>query len=266
MRIQSQGKKPKHAIILILLFAISYGCADTQAPRDFYQIKIYHVDDLEQESRVDKFLEEAYVPALHKAGITKVGVFKSVERDTSGTSKIFVWIPYRSLAQYSELTQKLKEDPIFNKSAEKYNNAQHDNPPFARIESILLHSFKNSPVFGNINHTSPNEERIYELRSYEAATEKLLELKIDMFNEGGESQIFKNLGFQPLFFGEVISGGSMPNLMYMSTFSNAESQMKHWKAFGEAPEWQKLKEVVKYKNTVSHIDKYFLYPTDYSDI
>ncbi len=266
MRIQSLCKKLKHVIILILLFTISYGCTDTQAPRDYYQIKIYSVANVEQESRVDKFLKEAYIPALHKTGITKIGVFKPVERDTSGASKIFVWIPYLSLAQYGELAQKLNEDSTFNKSAEKYNNAQHDNPPFARIESILLHSFKDSPVFGNINHASPKEERIYELRSYEAATDKLLDLKIEMFNEGGESQIFKDLGFQPLFFGEVISGSAMPNLMYMSTFSNADSQTQHWKAFGDAPEWQKLKEVAKYKNTVSHIDKYLLYPTDYSDI
>lgn len=266
MHIQLLGDKLKNLITFVLLFVISSGCSESQAPRDFYQIKIYNVGNVEQEFRIDEFLKEAFIPALHKTGITKIGVFKPTERDTTGALKIFVWIPFQSLAQYDELEQKLSEDPTFNKTAERYINAQHDNPSFVRIESILLRSFKDSPVFGSINHTSPKEKRVYELRSYEAATEKLLQLKIEMFNEGGESQIFKDLGFQPLFFGEVISGSKMPNLMYMSTFADTESQTKHWKSFRDAPEWLKLKTVKRYKNTVSHIDKYYLYPTDYSDI
>ena len=87
-----------------------------------------------------------------------------------------------------------------------------------------------------------------------------------MFNEGGEVALFKKLEFNALFYGEVISGSQMPNLMYMITFSDLESQAEHWNAFRTAPEWTELKKVEKYKHTVSNITKYLLHPTDYSDI
>jgi hypothetical protein len=57
----------------------------------------------------------------------------------------------------------------------------------------------------------------------------------------------------------------MPNLMYMTTFTDQESRDEHWKAFGEAPEWKELIGMPKYEHNVSHADIIFLYPTEYSD-
>ena len=87
-----------------------------------------------------------------------------------------------------------------------------------------------------------------------------------MFTDGGESKIFMDLGFQPVFFGEVISGPDMPNLMYLTTFENSASQEEHWNAFRNHPDWAILKADEQYLNTVSHTDKFYLHPTDYSDL
>jgi hypothetical protein len=57
----------------------------------------------------------------------------------------------------------------------------------------------------------------------------------------------------------------MPNLMYLTTFANQQSRDEHWKAFSSSPEWKALLQMDKYKNTISHMDILFLYPTDYSD-
>jgi len=43
----------------------------------------------------------------------------------------------------------------------------------------------------------------------------------------------------------------MPNLMYMTTFSDMKSHDDHWSAFGKTDEWQKLLRMDEYKNTVS---------------
>jgi hypothetical protein len=112
---------------------------------------------------------------------------------------------------------------------------------------------------------TPKSERVYELRSYEAATEMLYERKVEMFNKG-ESELFQKLGFQPVFFGEVLSSAHMPHLMYMTTFSDTTSQKEHWDAFRVHPEWEEMKEIEYYNNTVSKNTKYLLYPTSYSDI
>ena len=86
-----------------------------------------------------------------------------------------------------------------------------------------------------------------------------------MFNEGGEIDLFKQLNFNAVFYGSVVSGSRMPNLMYMTTFENKTDRDAHWKAFGDSPVWQKLKALPEYQNNVSKNDQIFLYPTLYSD-
>ena len=87
-----------------------------------------------------------------------------------------------------------------------------------------------------------------------------------MFNEGGEVDIFKTLGCEPVFFGQVISGNAMPNLMYLTSYSNMQSNLDHWAAFRNHPDWKRLSGMEEYKNTVSHTDKWMCHPTDYSDM
>ncbi len=111
----------------------------------------------------------------------------------------------------------------------------------------------------------PREERVYELRSYESATEKIFRNKVHMFNEGDEIGLFKKLNFNAVFYSEVIAGAHMPNLMYMTTFESKADRDAHWKAFGESPEWKKLSSMPEYQHNVSHIDITFLRPTSYSD-
>ena len=107
--------------------------------------------------------------------------------------------------------------------------------------------------------------RVYELRSYESATEAYHSSKVEMFNAGGEMKLFESLQFNAVFYARVISGSRMPNLMYMISFSDEASRKAHWDSFVNSPEWAELKAVPKYLSTVSHIDVSLLYPTDYSD-
>jgi hypothetical protein len=122
------------------------------------------------------------------------------------------------------------------------------------------------PEFGVPSHKTPPSERIYELRSYEGPTEQYYRKKVEMFNYGGEIDLFKRLDFQAVFYSEVISGNTMPNLMYMTTFSDMKSHDEHWNTFRNHPEWKTMSALEKYKNTVSHSVIQLLHPTEYSDI
>lgn len=255
------------AIFCLLAFSLFSCIVDNNgAKRDYYQIKIYRLNDQIQEAHLDAFLREAYLPALHRAGISKVGVFKPTEGDTVAGNVVFVWIPFNSLRQFDELPQILERDSIFQIDGEDYIEATYNNVPYERIESILLKAFSEMPQFGVPEYTTLPNERIYELRSYQGPTEKLFQRKLEMFNEGGEIKLFQNLGFNPVFFAEVISGNTMPNLMYMTTFSDMKSHNEHWDAFRNHPKWKAMKEIKKYENTVSKAVIFLLHPTDYSDI
>ena len=108
-------------------------------------------------------------------------------------------------------------------------------------------------------------ERVYELRRYEAATEKLHEAKISQFNNG-ELDIFKRLGFNTVFCGQVKAGGKLPSLMYMTSFENKTERDAHWKAFSADPGWKELNAKPEYAHNYLRADIYLLHPTAYSEI
>ncbi len=87
-----------------------------------------------------------------------------------------------------------------------------------------------------------------------------------MFNAGDEVGLFKRLGFNAVFYGEVIAGSTMPNLMYMTTFESQASRDEHWKAFGQDPQWKTLSAMPEYQHNVSKNVTLFFRPTSYSDI
>ncbi|WAC13421.1 NIPSNAP family protein [Dyadobacter pollutisoli] len=254
-------------LLAVTIFSVSVSAY--AAKRQFYQIKVYHLKNEAQEKKVDDFLRQAYLPALHKAGISKVGVFKPIvsgESNTVSEKLIYVFIPFRSYGDFSKLEQKLIKDVQYQSAGKEYLDALFSEPPYERIESILLNAFEKSPQFELPQLTSPMKDRVYELRSYEGHTEKISKNKIEMFNKGDEVGLFKRLGFNAVFYAEVVSGSRMPNLMYMTTFENKAARDAHWDAFGKDAYWKQLSAMPIYQKNVSRNDMKFLYPTDYSDI
>ncbi|WP_353722786.1 NIPSNAP family protein [Dyadobacter sp. 676] len=250
--------------LLLLMVALSAVAAPPK--REFYEIKIYHLKNADQEARVEAFLRDAYVPGAHRAGIKNVGVFKPVPTDTMAGKLIYVFTPLKSLDQLLTLPKTLEKDEAYASAGKDYIDANYKNPPYARFESIILQAFTDAPVHMKPNLTGPKSQRVYELRSYEGHTEKIYRNKVKMFNAGGEVPLFKRLGFNAVFYGEVIAGSHMPNLMYMTTFEDKASRDAHWKSFSDDAEWNKLKANPEYQNNVSKNTSFFLYPTEYSDI
>ena len=261
-------KKSLAKIVSISVFLFVFIISSTLSARDYYQIKVYTLKDAAQQATVEKYLKDAYLPALHKSGIKKVGVFKPVAADTANFGKkIFVFIPIEELDDIDDLEEDLLKNKDYLKAGSDYINAAYNNPPYVRIESILLKAFSAQPDYFVPKFSTPKSEQIFELRSYKSATEKIYRKKVEMFNEGGETKIFEKVGANAVFYGEVLSGSEMPNLMYMTSYENMKANENCWKAFRDHPDWKKLSGMEEYKNTVlAPIVKYMLYPADYSDI
>jgi hypothetical protein len=253
-----------HLTLTALFFLLSACKAPVSSERDFYQLNVYTLKDANQEAKMDRYLENAYLPALHRAGIEKVGVFKTIEGKNGDSNLLMVFIPFKPFSQFQELHACIESDEEYLKMAGEFINSPHDNPPYVREARILMTAFSATPHFSVPNLETAKSERVYELRSYQSATEELYRRKVEMFDKG-ESELFIKLGFQPMFFGEVLSGGDMPNLMYMTCHANEESQAANWKSFRDDPEWNEMKVLDRYLNTVSQSDKYLLYPKEYSD-
>ena len=251
------------SIIFSFVF-LSFSGYSKPTNNSIFQIRLYHLKDNNQVSMTDNFLKTAYLPALHRYGIKNIGVFKPISNDTASDKVIYVVIPFTSLDQWMKINDRLNSDAAYKSAGEKFLHADAKNPPFQRLESILLQPFSGQ-TFLKIPKEK-NADRVFELRSYESPTWHLADKKRAMFNKD-EMNIFNRLAFDPVFYGEVISGSHMPNLMYMPIFKSVEDRNAQWKVFGNDPKWKEISADPFNENNVSvnHIDSILMHSTDYSD-
>jgi len=255
----------KPIITLLLIFSIAFTSSSQDEKREFYQLKTYTLADEKQEGIMDAYLKDAYLPALKRVGIENVGVFKFRPNNYLIANKIYVLIPFKSMEQFITLDDMLAQDKTYISTGTDYIKAKYDDPPYERINSTLMKAFTEMPLMKASEVKGPRKDRVYELRSYESSTENIYKNKVDMFNAGGEVELFESLGANAVFYAEVLSGDSMPNLVYMTTYPNMEARNKLWDAFRSSDVWVKLKSDPKYQNNVSKADILLLYPTEYSD-
>jgi hypothetical protein len=251
--------------LLLALFAVSTVFAFKGDKREYYEIKLYRLSTNDQVKKVEDFLRDAYLPALHRAGIAKVGVFHPRGNDTAVDKRVYLFIPVKTLDKVAVVEDLMVTDPELIQAGDSYWNAAFNAPVFNRIETIILKAFPLMPTWNVPNLTGNKTDRVYELRSYEGPTERLYRQKVKMFNEGGEIALFKRLNFNAVFYSEVVAGSHQPNLMYMTSFNNWADREEHWKAFSSSPEWTVLKAAPQYLNSVSKNEQVYLNPTEFSE-
>lgn len=114
--------------------------------------------------------------------------------------------------------------------------------------------------------TAPSQ-RVFELRTYTTNEGKLPDLH-KRFREH-TCALFQKHGIELVGFWtpQDEKDGKVNKLIYIIAFPSREAAAKSWKAFGEDPEWQKVKEE-SHKNgvIVNHVDSVYMDPTDYSAI
>jgi hypothetical protein len=251
--------------VFVCLFLFAFVSDQAYAARKYYyEIKIYHLKTQEQEDRLDNYLKNAYLPALHRLGIKQVGVFKPVTPDSTG-KKVYVLIPFKNWGELENLPGKLSGDTQYLTDGDEYINAKYDNEPYTRTESIILRAFPKMTEPAVPNLAADKVDRVYELRSYESPTEAYNLNKVTMFNVGDEVALFKRLNFNAVFYAEVLAGSHMPNLMYMTTFNSKADRDQHWDTFNNDAYWKVLVAKPEYQHNVSKAEITFLHPTAYSD-
>ena len=129
---------------------------------------------------------------------------------------------------------------------------------------MLFQSFKGMPQL-KVPGQAGDSPRRFELRTYKSENEVQGKLKVQMFNEG-ELDLFKKSGLRPIFFGEGVAAGDLPQLTYMLVHENKQAQDETWKKFIDDPAWKSLKSEEQYQVIKLKITKSFLEATSYSQI
>lgn len=231
--------------------------------QEYYELRVYRVEDADRQEIVSDYLEQALLPALGRMGIDRVGVFTRM--DDPEDHALYVLIPYKSLDVFSGLNAALEADDAYQSAAADYFALPQKSPPYTRIESKFMKAFSGMPVIEMPSQTATRSPRLFELRTYESHNEQMARRKVEMFNEG-EIQVMRDVGLAPVFYGETLIGANVPNLTYMQSAGDMQAHEKHWAAFRVHPEWKRMQAMERYKGTVSNIHKVMLVPTDYSQI
>ena len=252
-----------------IMLTAAVGAATTAAAQtrgkkqEYYELRTYHAPSVVKRRLISSYLEQALVPALNRQGINRVGVFTVMENPNDHS--IFMLIPYPTLQHLSDLNPKLESDSSYRSASKDLLAAPKDDPAFQRIESRLFKAFAGMPVIEMPAQTAAGKARMFELRIYESHNSDRAARKVDMFNDG-EIQVMRDVKMGPVFFGEALVGSDVPELTYMLSAGNMDAHKEHWKDFLAHPEWNRMKVMEKYKDTVSKITNWFLAPTSYSQI
>jgi hypothetical protein len=241
------------------------GTGSAAAP-EFYVWRQYVLRTGAQPRRLADFLQNAAIPALNRLGHRPIGVFEV----TFGlpTPGVFVLTPSASLDKLATLEANLDKDEQFVKAGDAYFNAPATDPVYVRQEVAVLGAFPAVPRIEVPAATATQGPRLFELRTYESHNERAHRMKVRMFAEMGEIDIFRRCGLTPVFFSRTLVGPRMPSLVYMLVHENMPAREKSWGAFRDSPDWKKLSATPGYTDPeiVSNITTVFLRPAAYSQI
>ena len=242
---------------LVLITAFLF-CVNLLAQREFYELRTYELYQSSNINDFHKYFEDYLIPKLNKKGIKNIGVFKEASEDMP--RKFYLLIPYPNITVYQSVSRSIKSDPDNAEASVKLN--KKNRPMFNRYATSLFDAFEGIPSLVKPN----SKNRFFELRTYESHSEDAFRRKVNMFNEG-EIDLFEQLDFGSVFFGEKISGDRMPCLTYLLSFENLDERNENWGKFYNHPTWEKLKSDKAYKdNCCSSITRAYLLPTSYSQL
>jgi hypothetical protein len=246
---------------------------------EFYELRCYGLKaDVRLKASaarapLDAYLEKALLPAVAKRGVTNVGVFTEIKVDKpNGTSEpmadspVWVLIPHASLQSFVSVSAELNTDSTVQKAGAAYLNVEKASPAFERIDTWLYRAFKSMPkmeVAAFAKSRAP--QRIFEMRDYESHSEIKALNKMAMFDEG-ETQLMRELGMAPLFFGQGIAGPNLPHLRYITGAADLATHLANWKKFGPDPRWKAMSGDPMWAGNTSKNTARFLVPTAYSQL
>jgi hypothetical protein len=251
------------ASVLAALPALAAG-SRPPGPQEYYELRAYRLKPGATADSLHAYLEQAYLPALKRAGIGPVGVF--VEAKPQENTAVFLLAPYKSLDQVVEVGRRVETDKEYRAAAKTYLETPPKSAAFERIDSWFLLAFVGMPrmeIPAFCKNRGP--DRVFELRTYEGPTEAKAQKKVDMFNDG-EIDVMREVNLSPIFYGQAISGPNLPHLTYMTSGENETLHQQHWAAFSKHPVWERMKNDPQYKDTVSKSTKWILKPTAYSQV
>lgn len=239
------------------------------AEKSWLELRKYTFASPAKREAYEAYLAKAAVPAFNRAGVKPVGVFTLNKEDNpklatppDGTD-LYVLLPHASAESFAMLARTLDTDATYRADGKDVIEASRKEPAYTALETELLIAHDKVP---KVEVPSSAATRVLQLRIYKGHNDDRSLRKNEMFDVGGEIEIFRRDGLLPVFFGRAVAGTSMPNVTYMLGFDSPEALAANWKKFVSDPDWTKLKNDPTYADTEPTITNLILRPSSASQI
>lgn len=214
---------------------------------EIYELRHYEISFGDNRQSLMSYLSGILLPSMRKAGANHTFIFK--EKGDAEPGKLWVMISYPSLDIYQRCQTAVTTPAFVAASAEHAG----DGKSYSRYTSSLLSAFDGIP---QLRMPAP-DHNLFELRIYEGVNDDAVRRKVMMFDDE-ELPVFDEVGLNSIFFGKMLVGPYMPNLVYMLGFKDMEDRNSAWQRFVAHPAWVAMLKKPIYKDTVSNIRKVFL--------
>jgi hypothetical protein len=239
--------------------------AEPESSHQYYELRFVELRNSKanQPRRVTEFLEQHHLPMTRRLGIGPVGYFQVFLGPDS--PKLVTLATYNSLAEVESKRAAMRADEVWRKAADEFGSA--DQAPYDRQEVWLLRAFDGMPKLEMPPSGESQALHLFDLRTYEAESERDSDEKIRMF-DSEEIKIFRRCGIHPVFFGKTLFGSKMPNLTYMVWYNDLEARAAAWSKFGEDAGWKRIRVQPGWSDAeiVSNVSNTFLRALPFSPI
>lgn len=214
---------------------------------EIYEIRTYEVSFGGNRTSLMSYLKDLVIPTCKYAGANHAMMFKEV--GDQEPNKIWVFMSYPNMAAYHKALVAQTSDAFV------LNGKDHADAgkTYNRYVSSLSTAFNGLPQM----RVPGDEKTLFELRIYEGPNDDAVRRKVMMFDDE-EIPLFDKVGLGSVFFGKMVIGPYMPCLIYMLAHDDMEGRGAAWSRFAKSDEWNVMKDLPKYANTISNIQKIFL--------
>jgi hypothetical protein len=166
--------------------------------REIYEFRRYHMVFRQPQQELEKYFEEALIPALNRLGVEHVGVF--TELGLSTPAVLYVLIAYPGIDSFYMAPERLAADEKYRDASASFESRSSQDAVYARYDTWIL------SAFDGLKHMvvpDTSGDRIFELRTYEGHNDDAVTRKTAMFDKE-ELDLFFRTKLHPVFFGKMI--------------------------------------------------------------
>jgi len=126
---------------------LAQGAPDKQ----LLELRTYNFASPAKQKAFEDFMARAAVPALNRAGIQPVGVFKLLKDDNpalkleADSTDLYILLPHKSFDSVLSMIGRLASDEVFTGMAQATLDTPKSDPAYTRFESSLMLAFDSVP-------------------------------------------------------------------------------------------------------------------------